>query len=116
MARLLLVVVLLLLATAFVVAQQQKVTPRQSRLVDEKVKNLDEATKRRVLAMQQAGMPKEAIAKKISYVAGGEGTARRMVDKINTEEKKKTYVHQAKQRNLAQQTAARAGQQKQKRR
>jgi len=95
----LLTIVLLLLVLALAAG---KATPgRANRVVDEKVSGLDEATRRRILAMQQSGMPKEAIAKKIAYVAGGEGTARRMVDRINLEEKRKTYAHQQKQRSAA---------------
>ena len=95
----LLTTVLLLLVLALAAG---KATPgRANRVVDEKVSGLDEATRRRILAMQQSGMPKEAIAKKIAYVAGGEGTARRMVDRINLEEKRKSYAHQQKQRSAA---------------
>ena len=69
---------------------------RSNRVVDEKVSAMDENTRRRILAMQQSGMPKEAIAKKIAYVTGGEGTARRIVERINIEEKRKVYDRQQK--------------------
>ena len=68
------------------------------RQIDKKVKSLDESTRKRVLAMQQAGMPAEAIASKIKYEVGSAGTARRMLEKINVEETKKAWVHQQKQR------------------
>lgn len=94
-------IILFIFACILLAVAGVPVTPRASRVVDEKVNAMDEATKKRILAMQQSGMPKEAIAKKISYVAGGEGLARRMVDRINIEEKRKTYAHQKKQQQAA---------------
>jgi hypothetical protein len=69
-----------------------------SRELNDKVKGLDESTRKRVLAMQQAGMPEEAIAKKIQYEVGGAGTARRVLEKLNVEEVKKSWAHQQRQR------------------
>ena len=93
---LLLLIFTLLTGKLFVLAKD--LPARSNRVIDEKVNTLDEATKRRILAMQNAGMPKEAIAKKLSFVAGGEGTARRMLDRINLDEKRKTHAYQQKQK------------------
>jgi hypothetical protein len=62
---------------------------RESKQVEEKVKTMSEATKRRVLAMQAANTPKEAIAKKMSYEMGGVGAAHRVIDGINAEQARK---------------------------
>lgn len=80
---------LLLSLLVLLVFAQKNTSPRKNRMLDDRVNKMDEATKRQVLAMQNAGMPREAIAKKIAYAAGGEGTARRMVDRINVQESKK---------------------------
>ncbi len=66
--------------------------PRRSRAIDDKVKNLDASTKKRVLDMKASGMPKEAIAKKIQYEVGNEGVARKMVDAIETDSAKAKYT------------------------
>jgi len=88
--------VLALLAAQSVFAQKK--SDFGSRRIDEKVKGLDESTRKRVLAMQQAGMPQEAIAKKIQYEVGSTGTARKMLEKINVEEGKKQWAQQQRQR------------------
>jgi len=93
---LLALLVLALLATQTVFAQMK--SDYGSRRIDEKVKALDESTRKRVLAMQQAGMPQEAIAKKIQYEVGSTGTARKMLEKINVEEGKKQWAQQQRQR------------------
>ena len=99
MRAMLVLLLVLLLALVLPGAVTAKDSPgRSNRVIDEKVGALPEATKRRILAMQQAGMPKDAIAKKIAYEAGSEGTARRMLDRLNLEEKRKSYAHQQKQR------------------
>ena len=85
---------LLILAVA---AAQQK-TAYGSRRVEEKVQGMSAATRKRVLAMQQAGVPHDQIAKKIQYEAGSEGTARRMMEKINLDEGKKQWAHSQKQK------------------
>ena len=72
----------------------QKKSDHGSRAIDEKVRGLDESTRKRVLAMQQAGMPQAAIAKKIQYEVGNQGTARKMLEKINVEEGKKAWATQ----------------------
>lgn len=93
------VVLLLVLALVLAVAWGKEAAgTRSNRVIDEKTAALPEATKRRILAMQQSGMPKDAIAKKIAYEAGSEGTARRMLDRLNLEEKRKSYAHQQKQK------------------
>lgn len=83
------------------VEQEKRRTSRgvhNNRRIDEKVANMDVNTRKRVLAMKQAGIPDDAIAKKISYEAGNEGTARRMLEKISVEEDKKKWSHQQKQK------------------
>lgn len=62
---------------------------RRSREVEEKLGKLDDATKQRIHAMKASGMPNEAIAEKIAYVAGGKGTAKRIVEAINHEPPKR---------------------------
>lgn len=42
--------------------------------------------------MKASGMPKSAIADKISYEAGGKNTAKRIVDALHDEPKAKKYV------------------------
>jgi hypothetical protein len=76
----------------------QKKSDASSRHIDEKVKGLDESTRRRILAMQQAGMPSEAIAKKIQYEVGNSGVARKVLEKINVDEQKKTWASKQRQR------------------
>ena len=97
---------LVLILVAFVAVnaqqarQQKKATKgvHNNRRIDEKVAKMDANTRKRVLAMQNAGIPNDAIAKKIAYEAGNEGTARRMLEKINIEEDKKRWAHQQKQK------------------
>lgn len=106
MSRMWLVLVLCLLVLASSasrsgVEQEKRRTSRgvhNNRRIDEKVANMDVNTRKRVLAMKQAGIPDDAIAKKISYEAGNEGTARRMLEKISVEEDKKKWSHQQKQK------------------
>ena len=93
--------VLVFMALALIGAAAAREQGRSNRVIEEKVQALDEATRRRILAMQNAGMPKDAIAKKIAYSAGGEGTARRMLDRIGLDEKRKLHAHQNKQRQAA---------------
>lgn len=83
--------VLLLVAWLAVAVLGRTTAGRGNRMVDEKVSAMDEGTRRRILAMQQSGMPKEAIAKKIAFETGGEGTAKRIVDRINIDEKRRQY-------------------------
>lgn len=61
---------------------------RRTKDLDEKINKLDDSTKQRIYAMKASGMPKEAIADKISYVAGGKGTAQRIVDALHDEKPK----------------------------
>ena len=75
-----------------------------NRRIDEKVANMDMNTRKRVLAMKNAGLPDDAIAKKIAYEAGSEGTARRMLEKISVEEDRKKWTHQQKQKAHAKST------------
>lgn len=56
---------------------------RRSKELEEKLNKLDHATKARIHAMKASGMPREAIAEKIAYVAGDKHTARRIVDALH---------------------------------
>lgn len=57
-----------------------------TRETEERVKKLDPMTKKRILAMHAAGMPKEAIASSISYETGGnKGAAHRIIDGVKAE-------------------------------
>ena len=100
MRFLLLLVALLALTSAQQAQAQKKATKgvHNNRRIDEKVAKMDANTRKRVLAMKNAGIPNDAIAKKISYEAGNEGTARRMLEKINKDEDKKRWAHQQKQK------------------
>jgi uncharacterized membrane protein YvbJ len=62
---------------------------RRTKELEEKINKLDDATKQRIYAMKASGMPRDAIAEKISYVAGGKGTAKRIVDALHDEPPKK---------------------------
>ena len=97
----LVVLIFLALVSSQQVRNNQKKATKgvhNNRRIDEKVAKMDQNTRKRVLAMQNAGIPNDAIAKKIAYEAGNEGTARRMLEKINTEENKKRWAHQQKQK------------------
>jgi hypothetical protein len=67
--------------------------------VEAKVKQMDPHTKKRVLAMTASGMPKDAIAKSISYVAGNTGTAHKLIDGIHQEDAKSRKLANARKRN-----------------
>jgi|Transcript_18692 hypothetical protein len=62
---------------------------RRTKELEEKINKLDDATKQRIYAMKAAGMPREAIAEKIAYTAGGKGTAKRIVDALHDEAPKR---------------------------
>ena len=62
---------------------------RRTKEVDDKINKLDDATKQRIHAMKASGMPDDAIADKISYVAGGKSSAKRIVEAMGTDNKKK---------------------------
>ncbi len=71
-----------------IIALASALSPRvqASRDLEQKVKGLDENTKRRVLSMAAAGVPHDAIAEKIKYVAGKSNTAAsRLVHGIKAE-------------------------------
>jgi hypothetical protein len=84
MAKFLFVLLLvLLLSTAVQGAENFSQRRRRSKELEDKLNNLDMATKNRIHAMKASGMPKEAIAEKIVYVAGDKHTARRIVDALH---------------------------------
>jgi hypothetical protein len=86
----------------------QKKSNHGSRRADKALNDLDEGTRKRVLAMKNAGMPPEAIAKKIKYEVGNKGTARRMMEKMNVEENKKNWKHQQKQKFMGKESVLKA--------
>ena len=65
---------------------------RRSKEIEDKISKLDDSTKKRINAMKASGMPKSAIADKISYEAGGKNTAKRIVDALHDEPRGKKYV------------------------
>lgn len=92
----------------FVVSNGQKYSQRRrrSKEIEERISKLDDATKKRIHAMKASGMPKAAIAEKISYVAGGKTVAKRIVDAMHDEpaqmaQKKKPTAKPVKQNNNA---------------
>ena len=117
----LLVLAVLVLSCDARASNQEKDAKRMSRgvhnnrRIDEKVAKMDMNTRKRVLAMKNAGIPEDAIAKKIAYEAGNEGTARRMLEKISVEEDKKKWSHQQKQKSHAKNTVKQAKKNKRRR-
>lgn len=94
-----LLLALLLLLNIFIApVSAQRKSNHASRRVDDALKGLNEGTRKRVLAMQNAGMPHKAIADKIKYEVGSENIARRMMEKIETQEDKARWAHQQKQK------------------
>lgn len=78
-------IITLLLSVAVVDGRDRRIT----REVEEKVKNLDQGTKKRILAMSTSGMPDEAIAHSISYVSGGnKQTAHGIINGVKKENTK----------------------------
>ena len=70
---------------------------RRSKEIEDKISKLDDSTKKRIHAMKAAGMPKSAIAEKISYETGGKNTAKRIVDAFHDEAPKANkYVPSSK--------------------
>lgn len=88
--QLLILIVLVLLALAFSELNHENFSSRRrrSKELEEKLNKLDAATKSRIHAMKASGMPKEAIAEKIAYVAGDKNTARRIVDALHEDKVK----------------------------
>lgn len=81
LSLLLLVVVILVLSSAQKYSQKK----RRSKEIEDRISKLDDATKKRINAMKASGMPKDAIAEKIAYVAGGKNVAKRIVDALHDE-------------------------------
>lgn len=76
------VFVVLLFALALVSSQNKRMT----RETEEKIKKLDMQTKKKILAMHAAGMPRDAIANSISYQTGGnKDAAHRIVEGVKSE-------------------------------
>jgi hypothetical protein len=81
--------ILIVFISVLVAVVSQPPRRRESKQVEEKVKNMNPNTKQRILAMQAARMPKEAIAQKVSYEMGGVGAAHRVIDGVNAEQARK---------------------------
>lgn len=96
--------ILVLLCTYNVSAQSVSQRKRKSKEVEDRINKMDEATKQRIFAMKAAGMPKEAIAEKISYTAGGKNIAKRIVDALHDEPE--AYDVKKKQNNQKKSTAS----------
>lgn len=86
---LLIFVICIFLITSYTNAENFSQRRRRTKELEEKINKLDDATKQRIYAMKASGMPKEAIAEKISYVAGGKSTAKRIVEALHDEPTKK---------------------------
>lgn len=78
-----LLVVFLVMTSALASNENFSQRRRRSKELEEKLNKLDTATKSRIHAMKASGMPKDAIADKIAYVAGDKATARRIVDALH---------------------------------
>ena len=90
MLALLLVLSALLLVTA-------KENRRVTKEVEEKVKKLDPATKKRILAMDAAGMPRDAIAHSLNYISGNnKQTAHGIINGVKVEAQKQKQKQELK--------------------
>lgn len=78
-------VVLVFTILSFNEGQKFSQRRRRSKEIEERINNLDEGTKKRIHAMKASGMPKDSIAEKIAYVAGGKNIAKRIVDALHDE-------------------------------
>jgi FtsZ-interacting cell division protein ZipA len=85
MRFLLCIFVLLIVVAVLTNGQKYSQRKRRSKEIEDRISKLDEATKKRIHAMKASGMPKEAIAEKIAYVAGGKNVAKRIVDALHDE-------------------------------
>ena len=80
-------IVLVALSAVFLVAAKEN--RRVTKEVEEKVKKLDPATKKRILAMDAAGMPRDAIAHSLNYVSGNnKQTAHGIINGVKVEAQK----------------------------
>lgn len=79
----LIIAVFMLLALSH--GQKYSQRKRRSKEIEDRISKLDDATKKRINAMKASGMPKDAIAEKIAYVAGGKNVAKRIVDALHDE-------------------------------
>mmetsp|Transcript_21823 Transcript_21823/g.19884 ORF Transcript_21823/g.19884 Transcript_21823/m.19884 type:complete len:137 (-) Transcript_21823:20-430(-) len=81
-----------------------------SRDIEHRINNLDNMTKKRVLAMHAAGIPSKSIAEKISYVTNNDvKKATKLVDGIKYQEqlsKQKSKKQTNKQTNYQSHTQA----------
>lgn len=92
-------ITILLVIAVFVTLSQAKIqTINTLKQVEAKVKQMDPHTKQRVIAMSKSGMPKDAIAKSISYVAGNTGTAHKLIDEIHQQDAKSRKLENARKR------------------
>jgi hypothetical protein len=102
--------VLFLCLCADVAGQKYSQRKRRSKEIEDKISKLDDATKKRIHAMKASGMPKDAIAEKISYVAGGKNVAKRIVDALHDEPEGKVKTKKkAPTRGAAASKAKRSG-------
>lgn len=85
MRFILLLTIALLMMVSLSGAQKYSQRKRRSKEIEDRISKLDEATKKRISAMKASGMPKEAIAEKIAYEAGGKNVAKRIVDALHDE-------------------------------
>jgi hypothetical protein len=79
------IMLIVLFAVALTNGQKYSQRKRRSKEIEDRISKLDEATKKRINAMKASGMPKDAIAEKIAYVAGGKNVAKRIVEALHDE-------------------------------
>ena len=77
------ILLVLILVSALAVGQKYSQRKRRSKEIEDRISKLDDATMKRINAMKASGMPKEAIAEKIAYVAGGKNVAKRIVEALH---------------------------------
>ncbi len=87
----------LLLVLSALVLVTAKENRRVTKEVEEKVKKLDPATKKRILAMDAAGMPRDAIAHSLNYISGNnKQTAHGIINGVKVEAQKQKQKQELK--------------------
>ena len=94
-------VLFILFVTMIVIILAEQKNVRLTRDIEDRVKNLDVMTKRRVLAMHAAGVPPKVIADKVSYIAGRDTKkAAKMVEGIKLEDQRKQKMKTTTKKNI----------------
>jgi hypothetical protein len=96
MASSLAVLCVILLLSALLLTDSKE-NRRVTKEVEDKVKKLDPATKKRILAMDAAGMPRDAIAHSLNYISGNnKQTAHGIINGVKVEAQKQKQKQELK--------------------